>query len=313
MVTKPLTIGVLGPTGFGGSYLCVELLQRGHHVVGISRSPEKLGKHDNYSSKSVDLNATPVEDLVGVFHGLDVLINEYGPHTAGVEALQYKPFLELTRKIIIATKAAKVGHFIMIGGTGSLEMPDRPLRTASEDMRFWLAYRRAIADSEAHTVYMEERLGSIGASLRAFRNARIAEREGRGTEQTRQLIRDYEDAVLNGDPASDFITGARTSFMFFNGNTSFRWSFVSPSARYRPGKRTGTYEVIVDTLPLEPKKAGAARGEYEEFNDRLQGISVADLAIAISDEAEEQTKVGVHWTAVADMSDDQPRPSYITL
>lgn len=224
----------------------------------------------------------------------------------------------MTRKIILAVKAAKVAYFIMIGGTGSLEIPDKPFRTASEDLRFWMAYRRAIADSEAHTAYMEERLGSIGETLRAFRNARTAEREGRGTEQTKKVIKDYEGAVLTGDPSTDFVTAARTSFMFFDGNTSFRWTFVSPSAMYRPGKRTGAYEVVFDQLPLSPEKGNSekgnsAKGEYDTFNDRLLGISVADLSIAIADEAEQQSKVGRHWTAVADIPEDIPRPSYVTI
>ena len=46
---------------------------------------------------------------------------------------------------------------------------------------------------------------------------------------------------------------------------------------------------------------------------RLHGISAADLAIAIADEAENPTKEGKHWTAFADMSDDTPTPSYVTL
>ncbi len=82
-------IGVIGPAGFGGSYLCVELINRGHHVFGISRSPEKLGKHELYSPLSADVNTLSIKELADVFRGLDVVINEYGPHSAGHEALQY--------------------------------------------------------------------------------------------------------------------------------------------------------------------------------------------------------------------------------
>jgi len=52
---RPLKIAVLGPAGFGGSYLCVELINRGHHVTGVSRNPDKLGKHNLYSTTRVDL------------------------------------------------------------------------------------------------------------------------------------------------------------------------------------------------------------------------------------------------------------------
>lgn len=71
---KPLKIAVLGPAGFGGSYLCVELINRGHHVTGISRSPEKLGTHKLYSSISVDLDSASIDELAEVFKGHDVLI-----------------------------------------------------------------------------------------------------------------------------------------------------------------------------------------------------------------------------------------------
>jgi putative NADH-flavin reductase len=219
--------------------------------------------------------------------------------------------VELTRKFIIAVKAAKLKYFIMVGGTGSLALPDRPFTTACEDMRFWLAYRRAIADSEAHVAYMEERLGSIGSKLRAYRNARVKERAGQSSDETRNITTEYEEAVLRGDPAADFVYGARASFMFFDGNASFRWTFVSPSALYRPGKRTGKYEAVIDELPLKPEANG--KSDLEGFDGRLRGISAADLAIAIADEAESQKLVGKHWTAWADLSNDTPHPSYVRL
>ena len=200
----------------------------------------------------------------------------------------------------------------MVGGTASLEIPGNPYgSTAVDDTRFWLAYRRAIANSEAHVAYMEERLGSMGVKLRAFRNARIAEREGKGSDETKKAIEDYERAVLSGDPAKNFVTGARTAFMFFDGNTSFRWTFVSPSALYRPGKRTGAYEVVFDKLPLKP--ATGDDSGVDGFDGRLLGISAADLGVAIADEAENQNKVWKHWTAVADLTDDEARPSYVKL
>jgi hypothetical protein len=46
---------------------------------------------------------------------------------------------------------------------------------------------------------------------------------------------------------------------------------------------------------------------------RLHGISVADLAVAIADEAERQIHMGRHWTAWGDLSDDTPTPSYVRL
>jgi putative NADH-flavin reductase len=92
MTSKPLRVGVIGPTGFGGSYLCVELLNRGNTVIGISRNPEKLGKHPRYIPRAVDIDEASVEQLAKQFEGIDVLVSEFGPHTAGAGALLYSTF-----------------------------------------------------------------------------------------------------------------------------------------------------------------------------------------------------------------------------
>ncbi|KAL1620812.1 hypothetical protein SLS56_009479 [Neofusicoccum ribis] len=308
-MAKSLRVGVIGPAGFTGSYLCVELIKRGHHVIGMSRSPEKIGAHEKYTPRKVDVDAQSIDELAAAFKDVDVLVNAYGPHTAGAGALKYMPFLEVTRKMVLATRLAKVPYFVQVGGTGSLYVPGRQsFQCAAETTDFWLAFRRAIADSEAHTVYMEERLGPIGARLRGYRNARLAARAGKETEETKAVIKQVEDHIRSGDQSKEFVTGARTSFMFFDGNIAFRWTYVSPSAMYRSGKRTGKYETGTDYLPLKGDPM-----DGRELDGRLHGISAGDLAIAIADEAEAQQRVGKHWTAWADMSNDEPTPSYITL
>lgn len=86
---RPLIVGVIGPAGFGGSYLCVELLNRGHRVVGISRNPQKLGSHERYEPRNIDLEQATEADIYGIIKDLDVVVSEYGPHTGGHQALQY--------------------------------------------------------------------------------------------------------------------------------------------------------------------------------------------------------------------------------
>jgi nucleoside-diphosphate-sugar epimerase len=68
---KPLNIAVLGPAGFGGSYLCVELINR---VNGFSRSPETLGSHKLYIPISLDLEKGTIDELAEAFKGHDVAI-----------------------------------------------------------------------------------------------------------------------------------------------------------------------------------------------------------------------------------------------
>jgi putative NADH-flavin reductase len=88
--SKPLIVGIIGPAGFGGSYLSVELLNRGHTVVGISRNPETLGKHARYIPRPVDIDAVSISQLAESFQGLDILVSMYGPHTC---KLTLSPFL----------------------------------------------------------------------------------------------------------------------------------------------------------------------------------------------------------------------------
>jgi putative NADH-flavin reductase len=57
--------------------------------VGISRNPSKLGVHQRYTSVSADIATQSIKELARYFENLDVLVNEYGPHSAGPEALQY--------------------------------------------------------------------------------------------------------------------------------------------------------------------------------------------------------------------------------
>jgi hypothetical protein len=158
---------------------------------------------------------------------------------------------------------------------------------------------------------MEERLGSLGINLRNYRNARTklaSSPQDDNAREAHKIIAEYEEAVTKSDCALTFVTACRTSFMFFDGNTAFRWTYVSPSALYRPGKRTGSYEVLFDELALKP-----AAPDQAELEGRLHGITASDLAIAIADEAVKQRKVGRHWTAFADLSDDTPHPSYVTI
>ncbi|KAF2028140.1 hypothetical protein EK21DRAFT_70483 [Setomelanomma holmii] len=303
-----LQIGVIGPAGFGGSYLCVELLNRGHTVVGISRNPEKLGKHPGYTPRPIDIDEASVEQLAKSFKGVDVLVSEYGPHTAGAGALLYMPFLETVRKLILAYKRSDASYFIFVGGAGSLHVP-RTTESCVDHPDFFLAYRRAISTSLAHITYMEERLGIMGTSLRRYREARIAEREGRATDEDVEEIAKYEQSIKAKDQASDFIKAGRTAYMFFDGNESFRWSFVSPSALYRPGKRTGRYEISIDDMVL----IGDQSKGKDIFEGRLTGISVADMAIAIADEVEQQRLIWKHWSAWGDISEDVPAAAYLTL
>ena len=216
---------------------------------------------------------------------------------------------------MIAVKQAKVPYLVTIGGTGSLDLgPKHPNQTAGDSREFWVAYRRANADSEAATAHMEDRLGPgpMTESMRSYRTARTALKAGKANEEHQKTIKDTEDPIMFGaDPIPDLPLAARASFLWYEGNETFRWSFVSPPSLYRPGPRTGKYEVVRDVVPMKPESAGTSADN--EFDGRLLGASVADVAVAIVDEAEKQEKVGWHWSVVASLDDDSHMPTNITI
>jgi hypothetical protein len=87
-IMKPLTIGLVGPTGFTGSHFALELLNRGHNVIGISRNPSALGTHQNYKPHSIDITKASVEDIAGVFNNVDVVINAQSPSPSSIHPSQ---------------------------------------------------------------------------------------------------------------------------------------------------------------------------------------------------------------------------------
>ncbi|KAL2825818.1 hypothetical protein BDW59DRAFT_179792 [Aspergillus cavernicola] len=299
-------VGVIGPAGFGGSYLTAELISRGHTVVGISRNPQSFGTHEKYRPRQLDIEASTLAQLADAFRDLDTLVSEYGPHTQGADALQYMPFIEVVRKLILAVKVASVKYFVFVGGAGSLVVPGTH-ESLADYPGFFSAYRKQIAESDAHVRYMEERLGPLGNALRSYRNARLADKAGIATAADVDTIKTYEKAIRQSDRASDYIKAGRAALLFFEGNVSFPWTFVSPSPLYRPGPRTGRYEVMLDYVPLK----GEQKGEGV-LDGRLTGISAADLGVAIADEIENQRLMHKHWTASGDLSDDTLYPSYLT-
>jgi len=71
---KPLDILVIGPTGHGGSYLCLELCGRGHKVTGLSRNPTTIGEHKNYIPKVFDVVECSFTELRLALAGYDVVV-----------------------------------------------------------------------------------------------------------------------------------------------------------------------------------------------------------------------------------------------
>ncbi len=106
-----MKIALIGATGFVGSSILSESLDRGHDVTAIVTNPEKLPTHPNL--KGVTADVAERERLASLIAGHDVVISAFNPgkdaHGTG------------TRSIIEAVKQSG-GRLVAVGGAGTLEV-----------------------------------------------------------------------------------------------------------------------------------------------------------------------------------------------
>ncbi|AZE82875.1 Rrf2-linked NADH-flavin reductase [Pseudomonas orientalis] len=103
-------IAIIGATGRAGSQLLEEALRRGHTVTAIARNTDKLAVRPNVTVKQVDaLDADALQQAVS---GSDVVIS--AAHFATLPA----------SAVIGPVKKAGVKRLLVVGGAGSLLLPD---------------------------------------------------------------------------------------------------------------------------------------------------------------------------------------------
>lgn len=112
-----MKIALIGATGFVGSHILKEALDRGHSVTAILRNPIKLDmKHHNLTIVHGDVMET--EKLAELFKGNDVILSAY--NSGWTNPNIYNEFLKGARSIQEATKKSGVKRLIVMGGAGSL-------------------------------------------------------------------------------------------------------------------------------------------------------------------------------------------------
>lgn len=111
-----MNIALIGATGFVGSAVLNELLQRGHSVTVLARNPAKLPAREGLKVVAGDAqDATQVANAVA---GHDVVVSAYNPGWENPNI--HDEFLKGTCSIVDGTKQAGVRRFLMVGGAGSL-------------------------------------------------------------------------------------------------------------------------------------------------------------------------------------------------
>jgi putative NADH-flavin reductase len=113
-----MKIALIGATGFVGSAILKEALDRGHEVTAIVRHPEKLQQHPKLHSQKGDVyNSDEVARLVA---GHDAVVSAFNPGWTNPDI--YNQQVKGTEAIIKGVKQAGLTRVLWVGGAGGLEI-----------------------------------------------------------------------------------------------------------------------------------------------------------------------------------------------
>jgi len=110
-------IALIGASGFVGSALLKEALDRGNQTTAIVRHPEKISI-ENPLLHVVGLDINKADKLAKQLGGHDVVISAYNPGWTNPNI--YDDFIKGAQSIQQSVKQSGVKRFIVIGGAGSL-------------------------------------------------------------------------------------------------------------------------------------------------------------------------------------------------
>lgn len=113
-----MRIAILGATGFVGSAILKEALDRGHLATAIVRNPEKLAQRDCLTVKNGDIYDT--NELASLVVGAEAVISAFNPGWKNPNL--YDDQVRGTASIIAAVKKAGIKRVLWVGGAGGLEV-----------------------------------------------------------------------------------------------------------------------------------------------------------------------------------------------
>lgn len=120
-----MKIALIGATGFVGSAILNEALNRGHHVTAIARDTSKITIISN-NLTSVSCDIFNAEILAETLKGHDAVVSAYNPGWTNPN--MYNDFIKGATAIEAAVLLSGISRFIVIGGAGSLYIaPDLQL------------------------------------------------------------------------------------------------------------------------------------------------------------------------------------------
>ena len=111
-----MKIALIGATGFVGTPLVAELLQRGHHVTALARNPAKLAAQAKLTTQALDVN--DADAVAAAVTGHDAVISAFNPGWDVPEL--YAQFMKGNDAIVAGVEQSGVQRLLVVGGAGSL-------------------------------------------------------------------------------------------------------------------------------------------------------------------------------------------------
>lgn len=111
-----MKIALIGATGFVGTALVAELLQRGHQVTALARNPAKLQARPNLAAQALD--AYDPDAVAAAVKGHDAVVSAFNP--GWDDPALYDRFMKGSQAIVGGIEQSGVKRLVVVGGAGSL-------------------------------------------------------------------------------------------------------------------------------------------------------------------------------------------------
>jgi hypothetical protein len=110
-------IVLIGASGFIGSAILNEALERGHKIVAIVRHPEKI-KTVNKNLVARQCDVSSADTVAEVCKGAEAVISAYNPGWKNPEIAEETT--RVYRSILEGVRRSGISRFLVVGGAGSL-------------------------------------------------------------------------------------------------------------------------------------------------------------------------------------------------